>query len=310
MNEGAMQNTLILAGSGRSGTTWLGNILGANPNVQVIFEPFDSRRVPQAAVLPLRPYARPDGSYPSWELFVRQALLGKVQNEWTTQQGRRWWTTKRLVKEIRANLMLGWLSERFRPRIVFVTRHPCAVVLSRLKLEWDTHLDVFLSQPQLVADYLEPYLPLIREIDGRQNGRQATIQKHAVMWCVENLVPMRQSPHYDWFFCAYEQMYVDPEAEAMRVLRQVGLRHSWFTRRAMYQISNVTRPDSALVGARNPLTDWQQQMTAEDIDTVLELVQAFDIRLYGADAMPDLSAWPVGTAVRQPEAPAIGQRTG
>jgi hypothetical protein len=56
--------SILLAASGRSGTTWLGNIVAADPNTRIFFEPFDPRRVPAAACLPLRAYARPEGSYP------------------------------------------------------------------------------------------------------------------------------------------------------------------------------------------------------------------------------------------------------
>jgi hypothetical protein len=276
-------DTLILAGSGRSGTTWIGNIIAANPKVRVIFEPFDYRRVPEASVLPLRAYARQGEAYPQWEVFVRRVLLGDIHNDWVNRQGKRWWATKRLVKTIRANLMLGWVSEVFRSCTVFIIRHPCAVVLSRLRLEWDTHLDVFLAQPQLIADYLEPFVDMIR-------AARTPVQQHAMMWCVENLVPLLQlSDNADWVFCTYEELYCRPEAETERILNHLRLRKTWFTRRAIKRVTMVTRPESALVLKRNPLIEWQQQLSTRDIDTILSIVEAFGIQLYSEDVMPDLS---------------------
>ncbi|MEM8863884.1 MAG: hypothetical protein AAGD96_36710, partial [Chloroflexota bacterium] len=60
--ESLQDKTIVLAGSGRSGTTWLGNIISANPNVGILFEPFDNRRVPDVLPLKLITYAREDGN--------------------------------------------------------------------------------------------------------------------------------------------------------------------------------------------------------------------------------------------------------
>jgi hypothetical protein len=274
----------VLAGSGRSGTTWLGNILAAGPARRVVFEPFDYRKVPEAASLPLRPYARPDGHYPQWEKAARLALTGRLDNGWVNQEGRRWWAWRVLVKEIRANLMLGWIHERFHPRILLAMRHPCAVVASRLKLKWETHLDVFLDQPELVEDYLRPFLGLI-------HAAGSDVHAHAVMWCIENLVPLRQfaaRPELKWQICTYEQLYNDPLCEAAKVLNGLGLPLNVAARRVVNQVSSVTRADSAIRRGVNPLEAWRSELTHGQITEVLAVVRAFDIRLYGDDLMPDM----------------------
>jgi hypothetical protein len=265
--------SILLAASGRSGTTWLGNIVAADPNTRIFFEPFDPRRVPAAACLPLRAYARPEGSYPEWESLVGKVLRGEIENEWINRQGRRWWAQRRLIKEIRANLMLAWIDRRFHPKIVWMTRHPCAVVNSRVKLQWEAHLDVFLAQPELVEDYLQPFLPVIQEA-------QTQVQKHAVAWCIENLVPLQQSHHHNWIFCTYEELYRQPEAEANRILQALGLRKNWFTSRAIHRITMTARSDSAVVNQRDPLLQWQEELSDPEIEDVLRTVSAFGIHLY------------------------------
>lgn len=284
---------IILAGSGRSGTTWLGNIMAANPNIRIIFEPFDRRRVPDAASVPLRPYARVGDKHPAWELFVRQVLCGRIHNEWVDQQGKRWWATRCLVKTIRATLLLGWIDHLFHPRIVFMTRHPCAVVLSRVKLKWESHLDVLLAQPQLLTDHLEPFVDLI-------HGAQTEVQKQAVLWCVENLVPLHQLREHNWVFCTYEQLYRQPQAESERILQAVGICKTPLTQRAIRQVSMVTRPDSALLTQGDPLTDWQRHLSTQDIDSILNIVQQFGITLYTDRVEPDLSSLRVAPQRQSP----------
>ena len=283
--------TIVLAGSGRSGTTWLGNIISANFNISLIFEPFHYPYAPQAAVLPFRAYARPRENYPQWQPFVEQALCGQVQNNWIlrqSRQGHRWWAYKRLVKTIRANLMLAWIDRIFHPRIVFITRHPCAVILSRIKLGWKAHLDVFLKQPQLMADYLDPFVELIEEA-------KSDVQKHAVMWCIENLIPLRQSQDdslpfgSNWLFCTYEQLYCHPQAETNRILRHLGIRKTYFTQRAIKRHSITSRRGSALLNGQNPLVEWQNKLSKQEIEDILKIVEGFGIELYNSDPMPNLT---------------------
>lgn len=279
MPQDKLFNTIILAGSGRSGTTWLGNIIAANPNMRILFEPFDYRRVPEAKVLPLLAYARPNETYPEWTNFMYKALTGQIENEWINQQGKRRWAWKRLIKAIRVNMMLGWIDQNFNPKIVFTTRHPCAVILSRLKLDWDPHINIFLEQNQLVQDYLEPYMDIIL-------SAQTEVQKQAVGWCIENLVPLRQLSHYNWVFCTYEELYRNPEQEADRILSALDIRKTWFTQRAIKKVSMVTRPDSAVYSQQDPLSAWKNQLSKQDIDTILTVIQAFNITLYSDDVLP------------------------
>lgn len=261
-------NTIVLAGSGRSGTTWLSDILTAQPFTQLVFEPFDARRVPEAAGLPIRPYARPGQAQPHWTPFIHQALTGQLNNNWVNRAGRPWWTRQILLKTIRATLLLGWLHRQFQPRIVYLMRHPCAVVHSRLKLNWDTHLDTFLAQPDLIADHLQPHLPLLQ-------SAQTPAQKHALMWAIENLVPLQQGQTTNWVSCFYETLVSQPQQEAQRVLTALNLPYSWFARRATRRISFVARPGSALTQGQNPLTEWQTQLTQQQISDILTITTTF-----------------------------------
>lgn len=271
--------SIILAGSGRSGTTWLGNIIAANRMVRVIFEPFDHRRVPEASPFPLFAYARYDDLRAEWIPYARNVLSGNVQNDWVDRERIDVLTRRILVKEIRANLMLGWLHHNFGPRIVYITRHPCAVVLSRMRLSWQTHIDELMGQPQLVQDFLLPYEEIIRRAN-------TDLQKQSVMWAIENLVPLSQISHYPWIRCTYEDFGQDPKGETRRLLRGLDMRYTPLTSRAIQKISRVTRSDSAVRTTRNKLSAWQTDLSTSEINEILTIVHDFGITLYDDDPMP------------------------
>src|SRR5262245_687131 len=44
-----LRETILVVGWARSGTTWLAEVLSAIPNSAILFEPFHTERVPEAA---------------------------------------------------------------------------------------------------------------------------------------------------------------------------------------------------------------------------------------------------------------------
>ena len=126
----------------RSGSSWVGDVLGAARNALYLREPmnqlhlksggeetlieFSADEVPQAYEEAARRIADADPHFPQG--------LGVVKN-------RRRWRMKRsrearvVVKEVNP-LAIDWMLERLQPRLIFVVRHPAAVALSFVKLGW------------------------------------------------------------------------------------------------------------------------------------------------------------------------------
>lgn len=276
-------NTIIIAGSGRSGTTWLGNII-AGDDCRILFEPFDERRVPELSGLGLRPYFRPEEPCPLWREPIAKILAGGIANDWTDQDRKRLDPARdsgrTVVKEIRANGILAWLDRNVSCRIVYLLRHPCAVIASRIKLRWDTHIDAFLAQPRLMEDYLSPCEEIMR-------GAETDVQKHAVMWCAENLVPLRQMKDFSWVFCTYERLFTEPEKETARVLGLLGLEFTDSRRMAVNEYSrtcSARTPEAAV----NFLSDWKDTLSASDRNDVAAILRAFGIDLYDVDEVMPL----------------------
>jgi hypothetical protein len=276
-------DTIIVAGSGRSGTTWLGNVI-AGDDLRIIFEPFDERRVPELAGLGLRPYFRQNEPYTQWRKPVSKILAGEVRNEWTDQDLHRFDKVKEpkgvVIKDIRANGMLAWLSRNYPCRVLYLLRHPCAVIASRMKLRWETHLDVFLDQPELMQDHLAPYADAIL-------GAETEAQKHAVMWCVENLIPLRQLADSNWIFCTYEKLCAEPRKETERILRDFGLDLTGARLEALNEHSRTCSgraPETTV----NFLADWQDSLPADARRDIAATLDRFGIDLYDVNELMPL----------------------
>src|SRR5207248_8638707 len=157
--SGSHLDTIFLAGQGRSGTTWISEVVNHRGELRFIDEPFHPGRLAITRGFRPRQYIRPDDDDPAYLDPARAIVTGRVRSLWTDRYNRRPFPVRRLVKEVRGNLLLPWLHARFPGMpMVLLLRHPCAVVTSQFRLAEDWHVDLrrFLRQDALMQDHLEP----------------------------------------------------------------------------------------------------------------------------------------------------------
>jgi hypothetical protein len=275
------QSTVLVAGSGRSGTTWLANILNHHNRYRYVFEPFHPGRT--APAFAPRQYITPSDRDSGFLIPARAILSGRVRNRWADQYNRKLVARERLVKDIWSNLMLGWLHSSFPDlRMVLILRHPCAVVDSQMRFSgWDWYVDPshLLGQKDLMEDHLEPFRELLA-------GARSDVERHAVTWCVENLVPLRQLSAGQVHVVLYEHLVTLPEAELADLLGFLG--QAWDPR----ALAGVRTP-SAVSGndrlVQNPVEGWTNELPGEATRRILEIAKLFGLdRLYGDEPMPRL----------------------
>jgi hypothetical protein len=199
--------TLLVAGSGRSGTTWVGDVIAKMTRSRVIVEPFMLDT--SCEIADQGRSALGEGVQHNYSLYVPQdagvtsyhypsigrVLHGHIRNEWWDQGTRPGIYLRRLIKEIRANLLLGYLSRTWpKLKIIWLVRDPFSVVESQLAMvrrrgwAFDLDLQSILSQERLVDDWLGRYIAALQE-----TGTIA--ERLAHRWCIETMVPFWQGVH-------------------------------------------------------------------------------------------------------------------
>jgi hypothetical protein len=235
---------------------------------------------------------RPDAENPELSAFCSRLVAGSLRGGWIDGHLAHVAPRLRLIKDIRSTLMLRWFHGRFPAvPLLYLLRHPCAVVLSRMRLEWATDDDVrrFLCQAPLVRDYLRPYLDVIARADADE-------EKHAVIWCISNLVPLRQFATGGLTLLHYETLRQDPRTEVARIFSALGLPFDDSVFAAVKRPSRTTRHPRAGTSADGEIGGWKRALTAAQIDRVLAVVEAFGLgHTYGDSTMP-LKRAPAGVA--------------
>jgi hypothetical protein len=151
-----------------------------------------------------------------------------------------------------------------------------------MELDWATDHDIepFLSQPQFMEDYLGPYLDLIRTAGHRE-------EKHAIIWSISNLVPLKQFHSNEWKVVYYEDLCTQPEIELPGIFEAIGYKFSGSFVAKINQPSQTTRRTSPVVAGTDKIGYWQQKLSCSQIDNILRIVQAFGLgHLYGDSTLP------------------------
>ena len=282
--------SIMVVGSGRSGTTWLAEIVDAMLPSRIMFEPFNGRYVPSFATFDYFHYQRPGEENEQLLSYSQTVFSGSIRHPWIDRRVHRLFPRFRVIKDIRSTLFLKWIHLRF-PRLpmLFIVRHPCAVVLSRMRLDWATDKDIapFLGQRKLIEDHLKEKVELVRVARTEE-------EKHAIIWCIHNLVPLAQFGHGELHVIFYERLCLDPAPEIARI-RSLLERPpfegeladiSGPLKRIDVASTTATR-ESAIMTGRDRIARWREELTVDQIERVLSVVEAFGLGgLYGDSVTP------------------------
>jgi hypothetical protein len=280
LGKGDHRDAVFLAGSGRSGTTWLSEVINYKGAYRYVFEPFNPARVRAFGHFRSKQYLRPDDVREAFLEPARLALSGDLKDPWTDRFNTKFVARRRLIKDIRANLLLGWMRANFPGMpIVLLLRHPCAVVSSRLALGWKDNLGETMAQEDLVEDFL---LPVEAEIRAARND----FERHLFLWSIDNYVPLRQFARGEIHLVYYEDLLENPE-DGLRSL--FGFLGEDMDDRVYGRLG---RPSSlSRRGAPLPSVDgWRAHVSARQLERACEILALFGLdRVYGEGPMPDRS---------------------
>lgn len=218
--QGEDPNILLFA-TRRGGSTFAMELIGANRGIRTLNHPFETlspQLTPaQAAEIP-RFYQGQISSLDDNEaerldnlvhaLFGGRVVINAPNRVWQRDVDR---VSDRLVFKITdAKPVIGWFSDRFDARIVYLTRHPIPQSLSCIRNNWTLTVDAHLRDPRFVDANLDARA-LAFAHDTMTTG--TALQQFIVNWALENVAPIRQLPdHPDWLHVRYEDCVVRPDA--------------------------------------------------------------------------------------------------
>ena len=281
------RKTIFLAGSARSGTTWLQEIVNFNNDYRVLFEPFRPDKVELVSNWHKYQYLRSDHHASIYVNAMREILSGKIKNIWVDTYNQRLFSKQRIIKAIHANLFLNWMKHHFpEVPIVLIMRHPCAVANSKINIVrkhfqvLGNPLEVFLNQEELMEDFLHPYEAIMKE-------EKTDFESFIWMWCIENFVPLKQFNESEIYITFYEKLCSNPEEEIKNIFSHINRPYSPEVIGKPSIPSPVSRINSAINSGANLIKSWRKNVDDEKIKSALQILNLFGLdHVYNDSDLP------------------------
>lgn len=295
MSTSPKPTRLLLTGVPRSGTTWVGRVLTADPSVVELYEPFNPGqrgktllRYPARYLDPQSPVVVSD----ELRLAVERMLALRLGPPDTLDLRR----PRRLLRDLgevpgllvakarnpmiflkdpTANYLTAWLHREFGVRPVVLVRHPCGIAAGFLRVGWSGVRD-FLDRPGRAAQ-LRPEDRDYLDVHGAQ-AKGDPVLSAALSWraTIGMLLQLRETIP-EMVVVRYEDLAADPKDRFPDLATQLGLpwgRHNSEILGAMQgpALSQEALGSSPHVMNRDPAAtaaSWRQRLSEADIERVL-----------------------------------------
>lgn len=304
-----MMELKFIAGSGRSGTTWVLDSLAKANGLRPVFEPLNPYASQLGRMYAHRALAAED-SHPQLREFLEQVIAGREVRLWTKFRRqknalipartsdrpsinipkvmRNWALLLKegpgltvmsmrsvpLVKCIWSNLMLGWLARQFHARMVFLVRHPGAVIESELRNKWNP--DPVLAR--INGD--ERFHELTQERYRKLLARPKTLAEGlATRWLIENQWVIETAPSIGVTIAFYEHLAALREDAWQQVRVGLGLVKLPSEDSLLRPSQQSDTRDLKDLSGQSIYSRWQNRMTGDQksrIQAVLDEAQ-FDV---------------------------------
>lgn len=267
--------TICLACSPRSGSTWLAERLVEMGGLDWVDEPLRLRKGENDPLFTRGLRARTcllDASEDRVAL-VRSVMTDVLKGQVGYLQVAPRLKRRLLLKFVRANRMLGWLSREFKLKHnVLMVRHPCAVVASNVSMH--SGKSVWSGVTKAAPDVPE----CLRErVASLLNGD--VHRALAINWALDQLVPLSIDPPSNTLLIFYEDLVAEPDRELMKIAQFCGL----VFRKLEDRASATASPDFS---RDSQTSKWKSQLSIAAIDDILKTCHQLGVDLYSSDPMP------------------------
>jgi hypothetical protein len=259
---------ILVTGSHRSGSTWVGKMIASHPRVAYVEEPFNAHvraecpvrhmwhlvteedeaafRAYVGGVLRFRhPWGESLRGGPAAR-WLADAAFGTLLGLWRRLRGAR-----PLLKDPIALFSAEWLAETFGMDVVVLIRHPAAFASSLKRLGWTFPFPDLLAQSRLLKGPLAPFEDDIRRVYAAPED----VIDHAVLiWRILHYTILKyRLRHPEWVFVRHEDLSLRPAEEFRALFDRLGLDFREDVRRTVEAFTSRGNASEAPEGAVHEL---------------------------------------------------------
>lgn len=298
---------ILITGAHRSGTTWVGRMLAADPRTAYISEPLNVHHRPGVFRAPTQHwYTYITGKNETNYLPAFHELLNFQYHLWLEIKSLR--STKdflrmgrdfhiffkgnlqgqrALIKDPFALFSAPWFHEKLNCHVVITVRHPAGFAGSLKRLGWTYDFRNLLDQPLLMRDHLEADradMEAIRPDD--------IISQGALLWrLIYRFVYSTRSLFPQFGIVRHEDLSRDPIGGYQTLYQSLGLDFTERVRDIIQNSSSSENPTklaknkthSVKLDSRANLDNWKKLLSPDEITKIRKLTEGVSELFYSED---------------------------
>lgn len=298
------QKPILVTGSHRSGSTWVGQMIARSPAVAYIHEPFNIEPHP----------GHFGGQFDTWftyvcdsnadqyEPYLRECLaltyplatklraskspahVGRSLVSWSRFNASKGMGRRPLMKDPLAVFSAEWLARTFDMRVIMLIRHPAAFAGSIKEANWSHPFQHFLDQPLLMRDHLSAFRG---DLERYAAAEQDIVDQAILLWnMIHATILTYRDRHPRWYFVRHEDISIAPQEAFGHIYRYLNLDYSPAIQEQIMQFSQSSQDDGAdpSVSIRRDslynLNRWRDRLTDDEIDRVREATHEISRHFY------------------------------
>lgn len=289
MNE---QAPILVTGAHRTGTTWVGKMLAANPQVAYISEPLNILHRPGVMRVPVsRWYMLICDENEEVFLPAFREMLGFRYGLWRElgslrsgkdilRMGRdfsiflrgRLLRQRPLIKDPFAIFSATWFAERLGCQVVITVRHPAGFVSSLKRLNWSFDFGDLLDQPLLMEKWLD-----VNHAEMEMAATDDIIGQASLLWrMIYRVVARMMKLHPSFVVVRHEDLSRDPISGYQDLYAALGLDFTPKVERAILNASSSGNPPelskekvhAVKLNSRANLDNWKKRLSEEEVTRI------------------------------------------
>jgi hypothetical protein len=267
-------NPILITGTPRSGTTFVGEVLSNSPELRYVYEPLN-----------------PDFGYPikdnkciicgckvdSWYKHITKDTEGGYYKHFKHLINSKSLQNKTaLLKAPFSVFASEWLVDRFNVRPIVMYRNPLSFVSSIKRMKWPVDFEDFLNQEVLMGEYLDEYrIAMMKSQQDTDDIIGNGILQYNVFYSYINML---REKHPDWLFVRLEDISENPVDEFEKIFNHFELDFNENIKKQIIDLTSADNPTEAKVSKihslkRNSkdLTNiWKKRLTDDEVKRILK----------------------------------------
>ncbi len=283
---------ILVTGTHRSGTTWVGKMLAADAGTAYISEPLNVLHRPGVFHAPIKYWYQyiceeNENKYlPAFQELLKfdYHLLDEIRSLRSRRDFLRMGRDlfiftngllrgqRPLLKDPFAVFSTPWFAERLNCKVVVTVRHPAAFASSLKRLHWFFDFQDLLDQPLLMRDHLGSDREQMECLSPDDMIGQA-----ALLWkLIYRSVHAAGEQHPDFIIVRHEDLSRDPVAGFRDLYSTLGLEFTPHVEKFILSSSSSENPvensrkkvHGFKLDSRANIDVWKKRLTAEEIDRI------------------------------------------